>query len=327
MSIIGSRPNSLTVYRASENNAVLHKNMYHLRDNSGNRTFTQIQPRKVSPRRFGVDPFTRRGKQQVAERIMNMRFPDISKYDGKVKGAKVVGEERKRSIRLERGVESGSGGDEERKRGQQRMQGEDVNVSVQKKRMNDLSQANDGKSQRNPKSHHTVSQIRSDHIFSPVNPNQARKMIERNVFLNNTKDINFDLPEKNPSESDFFDHDSIDKAPKLKFVPNNKNPSHIRNASGYMNSNNNFETFLKRNDEAPRLAILENYKQISRVMRNTFLKAKDLEQRFKNNALTSEELRKKKEEEENTKKLTKILKQMNSPRNAFSTMENNLGAL
>lgn len=57
-------------------------------------------------------------------------------------------------------------------------------------------------------------------------------------------------------------------------------------------------------------------------MRNSFLKAKDIEQRFKNNALSSDELKKKREEEENTKKLTKILKQMNSPRNAFATVDN-----
>jgi len=57
-------------------------------------------------------------------------------------------------------------------------------------------------------------------------------------------------------------------------------------------------------------------------MRNSFLKAKDIEQRFKNNALSNDELKKKREEEENTKKLTKILKQMNSPRNAFATVDN-----
>lgn len=80
--------------------------------------------------------------------------------------------------------------------------------------------------------------------------------------------------------------------------------------------------FCGSKDEIPRLSILENYKQISRIMRNSFLKAKDIEQRFKSNALSSEELKKKKEEEENTKKLTKILKQMNSPRNAFVTGDN-----
>jgi hypothetical protein len=57
-------------------------------------------------------------------------------------------------------------------------------------------------------------------------------------------------------------------------------------------------------------------------MRNSFLKAKDIEQRFKSNALSNEELKKKKEEEENTKKLTKILKQMNSPRNVFASGDN-----
>lgn len=57
-------------------------------------------------------------------------------------------------------------------------------------------------------------------------------------------------------------------------------------------------------------------------MRNSFLKSKDIEVRFKNNALNEEELKKKHEEEENTLKLTKILKQMNSPRNAFATVDN-----
>jgi len=145
-------------------------------------------------------------------------------------------------------------------------------------------------------------------------------MLERNLFLNNMEDLNIDIPEGNKTNnSGMYGGKSANKPGASRFVPNNKSPSHIKNASGFINSSNGFETFLRKKDEIPRLSILENYKQISRIMRNSFLKAKDLEQRFKNNALSNEELKKKKEEEENTKKLTKILKQMNSPRNAFAT--------
>ena len=113
----------------------------------------------------------------------------------------------------------------------------------------------------------------------------------------------------------------LNKTQIAKFIPYSSHPVHNKDNSGFINSLNAFETFLRNHDEVPRLSVLENYKGISRIMRNNFLKAKDLEQRFKNNALTAEELKKKKEQEENTQKLTKILKQMNSPRNAFVTPE------
>jgi hypothetical protein len=173
---------------------------------------------------------------------------------------------------------------------------------------------------RDPITKLTVSTLKVSKIFSPANPKEARRLLERKTFLNNND--NTDLDHGNSTlQSNAFGGTPLNKSGIAKFIPNNSHPTHIMNASGFINSHNGFETFLRKKDEIPRLSILENYKQISRIMRNSFLKAKDIEQRFKNNALSSEELKKKKEEEENTKKLTKILKQMNSPRNAFATQD------
>ena len=142
-------------------------------------------------------------------------------------------------------------------------------------------------------------------------------MLERNIFLNNTHDVNIDIADEDHKDSKFGDS----KHGNQRFVPNSRSPNQLNKTTCFINSTNGFETFLRRQDEIPRLSILENYRQISKIMRNSFLKAKDIEQRFKNNALSNEELKKKREEEENTMKLTKILKQMNSPRNAFATSE------
>lgn len=42
--------------------------------------------------------------------------------------------------------------------------------------------------------------------------------------------------------------------------------------SNYMNEGSHFNTYLNQKDEIPRLSILENYKQISRIMRSTYMK-------------------------------------------------------
>ena len=42
MSYVGAIGNSFWSYRSSENNAVLSKNMNHLRDNSGDRSFDKV---------------------------------------------------------------------------------------------------------------------------------------------------------------------------------------------------------------------------------------------------------------------------------------------
>ena len=170
---------------------------------------------------------------------------------------------------------------------------------------------------RDPKTNHTVSEIAPAKIFSPCNPKQAKKVLERKLYLDNTTDINIDIPETQPLPHN--DEINLNKTALARFIPTTRSPNDIICSTNVINSANGFATFLHKEDEIPRLSVLENYKQISRIMRNSFLKAKDIEQRFKNNALSNEELKRKREEEENNKKLTKILKQMNSPRNAFVT--------
>ena len=52
-------------------------------------------------------------------------------------------------------------------------------------------------------------------------------------------------------------------------------------------------------------------------MTNCYLKSKEFQHKYKNNVLTQEEIDRKNEEDENTKRMTKILKEMNSPRNMY----------
>lgn len=94
-------------------------------------------------------------------------------------------------------------------------------------------------------------------------------MLERNLFLNNLGDVNIDLPEEQKTGDS---PSGLNKSGAMKFIPNKKAPDHIKNATTFINSSNGFATFLNRQDEIPRLSVLENYKQISRIMRNSFLK-------------------------------------------------------
>ena len=52
-------------------------------------------------------------------------------------------------------------------------------------------------------------------------------------------------------------------------------------------------------------------------MTNCYLKSKEFEVKLKSNVLSDDEKQKKNEEDEDTKKMTLILKQMNSPRNMY----------
>jgi hypothetical protein len=68
----------------------------------------------------------------------------------------------------------------------------------------------------------------------------------------------------------------------------------------------------------PRLSILDNYRQISRIMTNSYIKSFDLDRRFKNSdpksAAKDPEYSKYSEELQNTMKMSTILKQLNSPK-------------
>jgi hypothetical protein len=294
----------MTVYRSSEQNAVLNKNMHHLRDNSEKKSVERPEvPRRTKPR----NP----RNHSTAEHIMLMRFPNLSRYDKDNKRIKNEEEDEmdqvNTSIRLQKAGKWVS---------QDIIDEEEARV---KKRQNrsDLAQIKGHNKSRTQHTSPIMINLRAQKIFKPCNPGAAKKLLERNIFLNNTQDVNIDIADEDHKDSKFGDS----KHGNARFVPNSRSPNQLNKTTCFINSTNGFETFLKRQDEIPRLSILENYRQISKIMRNSFLKAKDIEQRFKNNALSNEELKKKREEEENTMKLTKILKQMNSPRNAFATSE------
>ena len=64
----------------------------------------------------------------------------------------------------------------------------------------------------------------------------------------------------------------------------------------------------------PRLSILDNYKQIMRIMNNSYIKGGEYQNKFKNrmekDIINDEEYKKFKEEEINTKKMSTILKSL-----------------
>lgn len=101
---------------------------------------------------------------------------------------------------------------------------------------------------RDPTNNHTVSTLKATKIFSPNNPGQARKMLERTEFLNNLDDTNIDLNQGDVKShhSGIFGETNMNKAGGPKFVPNSKSPTHIKNASSFINSTNGFETFLRK---------------------------------------------------------------------------------
>jgi len=75
MSYVGCRGNSTNIYRSSEQNAIIHKNMHHLRDNSGDRSFDNVD----LTIKHKVDPKKKR-TQSTAEQIMKSRFPMLASY-------------------------------------------------------------------------------------------------------------------------------------------------------------------------------------------------------------------------------------------------------
>lgn len=100
---------------------------------------------------------------------------------------------------------------------------------------------------RDPETNHTVSIMKTDKVFSPNNPSNAKKMLERNIFLNMLDEKNIDLGDKkNANNSAVFSATNLNKTTHPKFIPNTKTPAHIKNASTFINSANGFETFLRK---------------------------------------------------------------------------------
>lgn len=65
----------------------------------------------------------------------------------------------------------------------------------------------------------------------------------------------------------------------------------------------------------PRLAVLENFKEISRIMTQNFITHKKLEKRYEKSSIPKMEMSRKRIEEEAANRMTNILKMMHSPNN------------
>ena len=60
-----------------------------------------------------------------------------------------------------------------------------------------------------------------------------------------------------------------------------------------LNSTNILTTFLPTEFENPRLNILQNFKEINRIMTGSYLKNKEIEERYRNSTMPEDELQKK----------------------------------
>ena len=99
MSYVGALGNSCYSYRISEQNANLNKNMNHLRDNSGDRSFDKIDLTIKNK----MEAHKKR-TQSTAENILKNRFPNLNDYN---KSNEAEGEdnndERRDLIQLQKG--------------------------------------------------------------------------------------------------------------------------------------------------------------------------------------------------------------------------------
>lgn len=73
----------------------------------------------------------------------------------------------------------------------------------------------------------------------------------------------------------------------------------------FLNQKNTFEKFLHEKGDMPRLSVLDNYRQINRIMTRNYLKK---------NAQQQQQQAPNAEEEENVKKMSDILMKLNSPK-------------
>ena len=90
----------------------------------------------------------------------------------------------------------------------------------------------------------------------------------------------------------------------------------LRNTGAkFENNMNSYSTFLSDKSELPRLSILDNYRQIQKIMTLSYIKGSEYQNKFANRLTkdieNDEEYLKFKEEETNTKKMSTILKSLN----------------
>lgn len=96
----------------------------------------------------------------------------------------------------------------------------------------------------------------------------------------------------------------------------------------FSNEVNDYKVFLNDPEELPRLSILDNYKQITRIMTQQFIKQEEEEKKFRNRTTASGEeeedpdFLKYQDERNNTLKMSTILKSLNSPKKKRKAIAN-----
>lgn len=87
-------------------------------------------------------------------------------------------------------------------------------------------------------------------------------------------------------------------------------------ADNFMSGSNGYKTFLADVEELPRLSILDNYKRIKQIMNANYVKGISVEKKYRNRTKqdleADEEYAKFKEEETNSKKMSTILRSLNT---------------
>ena len=81
----------------------------------------------------------------------------------------------------------------------------------------------------------------------------------------------------------------------------------------YMGESNQFRHYLGDQEDLPRLSILENHKQIMRIMTNSYMKGIEQQHKYRNADAKDDDFQKFKEEERNTQKMSTILRSLNAP--------------
>ena len=86
----------------------------------------------------------------------------------------------------------------------------------------------------------------------------------------------------------------------------------------FMGEVHDYKTFITDQEDMPRLSILDNYKQIMRIMTNSYVRSFEEEKKFRNRDVKDvekdPEFAKYREERTNTLKMSTILKSLNSPK-------------
>ena len=85
-----------------------------------------------------------------------------------------------------------------------------------------------------------------------------------------------------------------------------------RGACPEINSYNHINQFMPSKGEKPRLTVLQNFKEINRIMTSTFMKNKALEEKY--GRIPNDILAKKESEDVASQNMTQIMKKMVSPR-------------